>query len=705
MVVTPFYVIKQLSPHAADDDAVGVEDVLPVQLNGETTQESLLATLIDRFKRLTTDSLNPTSGSTTSAARYIIAILGLSAYAHHSTVVASEKSTEKRQTGAKITSNIVISPKLGFELLESIEVLWSVGILRLEPNAYATVLIATMDIILLIASQVPNMPNGFNSVGHTDLSEQDPSTHDNPHVVDFAGVQTDLHATVDHQLRMLRAYYSQWLLRVSYLLQIHANDKNPTLDDQELVSLMVDQDLIHRLLDGLARLAGCSTLNPTKAISTHLSPDETAENHAFIFVLQDKNRGRSSEIQPDDLHKGPLGAIIELLRKHPGMKDESSVKICLAALQAYSALAPILLSQVLELSKDELTYSFSMDRSLHDLKKDMIGLRYTTARFALLTAEYLGRSHKRNRSLFRFCDNVFGLLKYCLEQDGSYRFRANSYRAITYHGDELIPLLRFAGESKSNRISLSNDTRITILTAAAVQTTSQGVTACDNSLTPECFPALIYMVDWFGSDTVPLEELFRAMVRRMRADGPGITRQRGIPWKDIPAIQYIYQFTRSKQGFRSLSRAIRKLSDISPLSRVVASTLIDIVHLAAGKDPALKVEQVELALDAVPSFLGVVSDTFRYLWEDESQGDQMIQLSTDMLTLLEAAVKDESAKEQSEMQSNTDFTEEHKSKVWGTLKDLIGFAIEDDAPVVGGIERKGRTQYTENSSDSSPDAA
>ncbi|QRV90433.1 hypothetical protein RhiJN_18451 [Ceratobasidium sp. AG-Ba] len=239
-------------------------------------------------------------------------------------------------------------------------------------------------------------------------------------------------------------------------------------------------------------------------------------------------------------------------------------------------------------------------------------------------------------------------MDFCLKQDNAYRFRKDSYWALANRAGDLIPLLQFAGQSESNYQLFDKDAMHAIPNAVRVRTTRAGVTACHNAITLNCFPPLIRMIE--EDDVLEVqhvEPLLQAMTRRIRADTSGTVRQSDIPWNNIPAIEYLHSFTRSKPGFLALAETINTHGNLyyrrgynTDLSQLLALFTLKIVHLAAGHDTRLRFEPIELSAECVPGLLDAVLGVVRCLRPLNDSEEKMSQLSEDTLDLLKAAVSE-----------------------------------------------------------------
>ncbi|KAG8710806.1 hypothetical protein FRC08_016688 [Ceratobasidium sp. 394] len=420
-----------------DSQAYGI----PMQLDEETTLDLLLETTTDRFKRLIAGSLDLSGFSEMSAARYIRAILGISTNISHLLEMSLEGSGNNPADTLPNTSTELDSTLTArtdhqvflLQLLSVVDAVWDDGSLRLSANAYAGILVSIMDIIQLA------MPRKF-----------DPKNENRTHVIDIAPTEPS-RRDPENRLVNLRAYYSRWLARVSALLRL-------TSDQRVSISPLLLSDLF----SAMATAARCHDLNPLASSSTHHPEIDNPDRRTYSFVVS-SNIDQSLTLPPDDFCLGPLGSLIDILVKQPGVKDGSPVQACLATLEAYSALAPVLLQQNPELGSNEMRNAFDIHSWAHAPKTDMAGIRFMLVRQALLTIHLLGLSRTVSPDHFRFLEGITGVIIFCLHQEDITAVRNDSYWALINHCDGMIPLLAFVNESDSAFELLTSNTKFNLL--------------------------------------------------------------------------------------------------------------------------------------------------------------------------------------------------------------------------------------------------
>ncbi|KAG8764527.1 hypothetical protein FRC12_008047 [Ceratobasidium sp. 428] len=613
------------SPPHAHSPTRPLEQELPMVLGDEETLTSLLEATLHRFERLVAGSPDMLGSPELSIARYMRAIARIHRHICYSSAMPSKESAEpspdttrdmREATNLPAKDHDRLSTFL-LQLLNLTETLWGNSSRPLSAETYASVLASTADIIQLALPQ--------EIAASTDLPEVGFSAH----VIEVIPTALSQPGS-NSQLVNFRAHYSRWLARATTLLRLHGDSM-----------ISITPPLLDNLLGAVATLARCQTLNPVDCLSTHqLSPNGT-ELRSFSLVVV-SNLGISHTLQPDDLHSGPLSSLIGLLQNHPSVKDESAPSTCLAALKAYSALAPVLLQQALGLPNGaELRNVFDLSSWEPGQSTDMKWLRFITVRQVLLTIRYLGLSGclvSPNR--LQYLEEMFKLLYSCVIADVQSSGK-DSYLSLILHGGDIIPLLEFLRQNHSTLSLLTSYVKSGLIDIAALQCTGQvSATLCETQFTPECFPPLIGIIGHSTDDGVDVQRLLSALIRRMRGSRSSI-QQEDIPQNDIPAVMYTRIFTSTSQGFSALATAAGNLK----YAEIVVGLIIDVVHLAAGQDPLLVVEPVELQLPAVPEFLDVVSLVARYCVESADHQAQLLQFSNDSLDLMKVAVKDPASRE------------------------------------------------------------
>ncbi|KAG8770953.1 hypothetical protein FRC12_003952 [Ceratobasidium sp. 428] len=507
-----------------------------------------------------------------------------------------------------------------FQLLSTTETLWGNNSMPLDADTYASVLVSTADIIqLAISLELTAEPQ----VQHEDKS--------NEHV----GVEvtsTNLTwASNESQLAELRAHYSKWLARVTMLLKLYKDGE-----------IIIKHSFLDILLGAITTLARCGPLNPVYCISTHHPQPGNPDDSFGLFVPS--NKGVTHLLQANDLYLGPLTCLIRVFGDKLGVGGWSPSNICRAALEAYSALAPVLMQHILGISRDELNSAFECNDWESGPNPDMNLLSFTAVRLGLLTARYLALSSELiSSSQLRFLDQVILLVYRCLLHD---RMRSRSgkdaYSSLLRYGADLVPLLELINDGDQQILSTMQQGLIYLVAARGYENYAsvRQITLCETLLTPKCFPPLVEMLEHTTCRIDFKRHVLQALVQRMRGHLSNSSKN------DVPTIEYLRLFNSASRGFSALVHARRGQGCVE----IVEKTIVDITHLAAGQDPSVPVEQVELWAPAVPGFLDAVSAVAQHITEPTSETEkiipaQLVQFSNDSLDLIKVAVKDPAAQE------------------------------------------------------------
>ncbi|KAF8604813.1 hypothetical protein BDV93DRAFT_82464 [Ceratobasidium sp. AG-I] len=508
------------------------------------------------------------------------------------------------------------------------EHLWDNETFQFSADTYTALLTAEMEIVQLAVSSLGNTMDNHQTSDRPQLINPSSTFTGNTHIIDFAPL--DPTPPVDPKLSDLRAHYSRWLARVSGILSLHANE-----------TITISFPLLESLLHALASAATCSILNPPESVSTHHpQSSSTVGNRNYRFIIA-SSKNQSYTLSSDDLRMGPLGSLVDLLRKRPSFQDETTVQTCAVILKAYSALAPVLLQQTLKLDRLELQEAFDMSKWPHTPKSDMSGMKYIATRQALLSLRCLALSRTTNARHYAFLVDILKLMNVCYSHDKISKSKTGSYLALLQHSDDLVPMLEFAGESRSNIKLLPRDAMFHLLNIAQLWITNQHITPCESAFTPACFPVLLNMVRYTKFPEDGVEELLQAMIRRIRSENSSC-REGNIIRSPAPAIQYLLCFTRSDRGFSSLVRALRPGN---PISKPIAMGIIELTRIAVNRDPRLTVDPVELNVLAVPGFIAAISVVAKHCSGVTEHNPMLLEFSTNALNLLKVACSDATSKD------------------------------------------------------------
>ncbi|KAG8708895.1 hypothetical protein FRC09_000978 [Ceratobasidium sp. 395] len=594
---------------------------LPMILGDDITLDALLASTISRFERLIAGSLDMLGSPELSVARYMNAITRILEHTRCSADNFSKSLNSSRNapSGPAIPANLngehLVS---SFQLLNTAETLWGNSSMPLGIDTYASVLVSTAKIIRLAVS-----------VELTTESEVQFRDKSNEHTNVDVTLASLTRAGGDSQLADLRAYYSRWLARVTTLLRFHRGGeikiKSPLLDD---------------LLGAMAMLARCGPLNPVHCISSHHpQPGNTAGRMFSVAVTS--NKGITPSLQPNDLLTGPLHSVIDILSIWTEPKDDLPHSTWLAALKAYSVLAPVLLQQILGLPRDELNKTFGCDDWESGLSSDRNRLSFIAVRLALLTTRYLALSFKpESGNHFRFLDTVMLVLFNCLRRNPvPSQFGKDAHSSLLRYGADLVPLLELINESGRQILHGTYIEWVLIEIVSfpcwkAVETGVTKATLCEVIFTPKCLPPLIEMVGHTTNVMENKRRTLQAIVAGVRASPYFRTGT------NIGPVEYLHIFTMTARGFSALGSARTHPDCVE----IVEEAIMSIIHLAAGQGNLLFLA-MELQPLALPPFLDVVFVVAPHLAESKSNPARLMQFARDSLNLMKAAARDSASRE------------------------------------------------------------
>ncbi|KAG8763127.1 hypothetical protein FRC12_008696 [Ceratobasidium sp. 428] len=618
---------------------------LPMQLDSDSTLNSVLGTIVERFEKLTTGSLD-LENPDISAARYLNAITSVSSHIRRLSNIsfADPGINLGRQNLGPIgeegirTREIHIGlPVPPFQVLGMIENLWSNKSASLSANTYASILISTMEVIQLVVLTLPHVESSKTGLLSIDPlgapSKSESGVESRPYTIDMTPMSL-ITTEPTSQLVSLRACYSQWLIRVSTLICMHTQDK-----------ITISPYILKDLFDAITIAARVIIPVPVHTASSfHQIGEIDTRSYRMTFGW--------------DL----LGVLSTSLLNVLASRMDPQLRLY-GPLQGHTQhWLQYYFSKSSGLERDELLKAFDLN-SWQDVStvSDMIGVRFVVARQSLLTVRYLGLAQIESVAHFSFLEDALNLVNVCYCQDTYNSHLKDSYWVLAHHCDDLLPILELVGQSDSKFRLLTELAKFDLIDCCRVGGT-QGATACDGPLTPNCFPPLIRMIGQTENKADKIEQLLCLIIRRMRAT-PSIARLEGAPWNDVPAIEYLRPFTHTPWGFSALYSASTNRD--GKHAKLVTKAIIDIVHLATGRDPSLPIEPIQLLPDAVPSFLNAISVVTEHVADLENYEQLLIQFSSDVLELMKAAIENEESKER---------MREHSvwSDIWQALKDVEG---------------------------------
>ncbi|QRW04598.1 E3 ubiquitin-protein ligase listerin [Ceratobasidium sp. AG-Ba] len=414
---------------------------------------------------------------------------------------------------------------------------------------------------------------------------------------DYIVVNTDAKFTDEHtkQQRLvssdiiedLREHHRRWLAQVHALLQFHGEAK-VSISDRRLEELLA-------VLIQATQGDFLSTLYSNDG-GLYSSGTSTSDTYQYVIPL---NGDKSFMVKSEDLWIGLLTSLVKLLSKRPGVTLGSSVQTCGYILRAYACLAPAMLQGILRLrNPDELKVAFDMDKWDFVPTSSLPGIRFIS---------------DANEDVWDY-----------------------GFRALAENGSDLIPLLELIYEDDSYAAIVPELVKFYLIEIVRMPHTSDDVNLCDNSLTPKCFVALISITGtsgYPGDDN--FEEMLHGMVRRIRNGSP--RNHPLIPWNETPAIEYLYQFTRTSRGFSSIAASSSKEEHRS----YMVTFAVDVTHMAAGKDPSIVVQPAQLDAIAMPGFLMVVKLVTSYCLGLEDNSSMLCKFASDAIDLMAASTRDD----------------------------------------------------------------
>ncbi|QRV93623.1 transmembrane protein [Ceratobasidium sp. AG-Ba] len=468
--------------------------------------------------------------------------------------------------------------------------IWSNDCRSLTTTVYAEILVAECNALLITSSMV-KLPHHSAVLGpgedFVNQSIKHPTSDDTPlHAIDIPA--SSLGDLPPHKvLHDMRRYYTQWLLRVSCLLRFYSQNK-----------ITIDGRAVNSVLNALGLVAQSKILNPRHMISTHLTQADELGYATYQCSIQLGNIGSFVE-RRETLYFEPLAILISLLENRPGIKEGSSVQACLAILKAYSRLAPVLLQQVLDLpNRDYMAREFDIDDWPKAHKSSMVGIRYICTRLMLLTFNYMGLSKTKVLEYLDFCKTIISFTEPCAVEDNRIGSWTGSHQARLEHAYGLVPFLEFLDEDSSviDRVPGRIKYRLVVMSGYRNQ---DGVSVCQNHLTPRCFPVLLSLLSTSGASTFSAGDMLSGMMRRIQGINHG--KFSTIPWDNNQAIDYLHQFSCGSKGFSAIASAYT-----NAYADGVADLALTITQIASGEHPSTPDMQASLDTPAVPGFLQVL---------------------------------------------------------------------------------------------------
>lgn len=227
------------------------------------------------------------------------------------------------------------------------ENLWQDNTPAFSSNTYATFLTAELEPLNLPIMSLPRdnvTPAGSHFQSTSPPADALAKTSTTMYIFDIDSTDSD--PSPDLQLVIPRAGCSRLLNRASALLEYHFKER-----------IKVDPYLLCGLIKALTACARSELINPQDTISTHhpQSRNTVSPNYDFVIAMVS---GTRLHFRSDNLDLGPLGTLIHILRMNPAVKGESLLHTRIAAMEAFSALVPVILQHVFQLDRSQLQKEF-----------------------------------------------------------------------------------------------------------------------------------------------------------------------------------------------------------------------------------------------------------------------------------------------------------------------------------------------------------
>ncbi|KAG9109430.1 hypothetical protein FRC07_008323, partial [Ceratobasidium sp. 392] len=608
-----------------------------IKLDNQTTLGSLFLTVSDRFQRLMRTGSEISTSSWENAARYARVLVELASYigihdttgrlipeadedesglmwfrADRDANFSQYQNLEKTQGPSQFAYSLT-------QVLNAFTYLWRDEVPSLHSDVYASFVATELFLLTYAAPKQVHAPN----VGRDSMDGEE-SKMLGDHSINMDSLEHSSRSSSD--LFNLRAQYSRALTRASTLIWFHTQ-RRATIASTSL----------NRLLNALHAAASCDALNPITSLSTHHPQSTTSDSNDFQFVMP-YNASSWYYFNPLDLSGGLLGDLTALLRMSPKGQEESSLQTRVLAVNAFSALAPVLMQQTLGVDRQKLCTHFDYTSWPDAAKLDMNAVRYVASRQALELVRFISPYlDAQSGHITQCCNSLRVVGDYLTEhQEQGY----SALLAMAHSGDGMIPLIEFAARSEEN-FSIVVPKAVFLLVDQVRLHLEPGLALCNALFPPSCFPPLIRMIEHSSNDAQSVQELLLLMIQRMRDQNPEPFKQLDIARPITPGVEYLHCFTHAPSGFSALVSAALEEKH----TEVVVASAAQLVHLAAGNDPEYTVAPVELLSDAVPGFLDVISTVASFCSGKPDQTQRLLEFSEDVFHMLTVAASDATSKQ------------------------------------------------------------
>ncbi|QRV86966.1 E3 ubiquitin-protein ligase listerin [Ceratobasidium sp. AG-Ba] len=599
---------------------------LSLTLKRETTTLSLLAAVSTRFERIMRDRRQLAISDGTHAVRYAVALRNMIASLQHYLPKHSTANEERTTDRGRIDQVVdaEFSPLMHLALIEN---LWTDSSPPLCSAAYAGFLAVQMDFLSMAArdlkAEILLLQNKSASFDPIDVETKSPS---DPEAYAGDVTMSNSSALLDYRLAVLRACYSRTLARITQLLRFH-----------QFGEIYLEPNSIVSLTDSICIAARCGPLNPADSLSTH-HPTIESQHSEYHFAMP-LHRSDKTVFQRDDLRTGPLGALIFILRVRPNMPEYSLLDTRMSALDAFSALAPVLLQQMFKLEREELVEAYDFRSWSHKPKADLLGIGYIAVRQMLTTLRYLGRNLEKFPIHIAFCNDVVQLIYEYLEEAKGAAYNQGPRLAVANYCADLVPIMEYIAAEESSIVKFTDNLVATLLDLSTLPIDSGDITPCDIAYTPACFLGLLRIVSCGRSNFKCTETVFDCIIRRLRGHFSGTNEQNEMR-TDISSVEYLRLFTHSDKGFDVLVRA----ANHENIKFLVVNLLAEICRLASGRDRVSGFESIEISRGAVCGLSAAVFVATQYMEQTQDHEESLLAFLEDAFVILMVASEDQGSR-------------------------------------------------------------
>ncbi|QRV99701.1 E3 ubiquitin-protein ligase listerin [Ceratobasidium sp. AG-Ba] len=564
---------------------------VPEEIDGSVTVVSLLKSMIDCFQQAKTNPLLLLHLHQSALPRLLNAISALAYCVYQPYLETSEEVS--RHQGLENEGSWVIANEIPpAELLGLFNDQWdSMNQFQSADNC-ASLLMAKYGIMIIVFRYVQSQHSPRTDLKSGESVEVPVSNQiaSNSHRIDVIKQQPEIDfATLALELRK---QYCRWISRVSALLLAHGYGR-----------ITIAPHTIECLI-----LCISQSTSPYQKAAKEPTYDDWSKTPSLSQIEYNLrvqiDKSIYYEFSSGDLCRGPPRVLLAVLMKQVRDQSEISLQVCRTAITLYCSSFPLYFSfEPKAEATGHISSVFGGDRWSSSQLVNPRGIRYAIMALALLTIRCLATTGGSSSKHIDFYDLALRLCDATLIQDQLFDNTDGSYVALAKHSDDLIPLINLVKPGSLVLDSFNTSTLTHLVNLSRMVRYEQNETPCYASLTPETFPALLAVIgrlhDW-NHDAV--KQLLNQMILRIRARDR-VRQNPKLAWNDTPSIEFLYPFTRFSDGFSAVASACSNMS----YRKILPSYVGELTCLAAGRDPALSFEPIELLFPAVGPFLKVVS--------------------------------------------------------------------------------------------------